>query len=233
MIVSVSFLKLLVTAMVIVLLFSCAGTQKQKAILFTEKENALQFVDSLQGFQAVGEAALTIRGERYRGKISVLLKDGSDFSCEVYGPFAQTIASITSDKDSARFNFEERIYDLSIHDRISTIPFFTIYPFIFSDFVRILTGRIVSQELFSNEPSKVKELRRKTVYTWSSDSLKMEVETAKNGKTVLNIRYSAIKGPSWTLTCSSYKNGICKEIYFKSDEKNYFSLEFDKITFRK
>ncbi len=216
---------------VIPLLVCCAATQSRKVILESAQNAILNLPDSLERFNAVGDVAFSLHGERFRGKIDVSIHDWSRFTCEIYGPFAQSIASITSKGDSACIQVEEKEYAAGIKDDVATIPFFTIYPFIIEDVIRILTGRIIKRNLFEQDPVETRILRGRKEYVWSSDSIHIFASLPNNRKKKMRITYSGVKDSHWKLEFSSFKNRISKEIYFESDEKNYFLLEFKKLIF--
>ncbi len=218
----------LVLLTVVIYMVSCAHTQK-KILPEEQKQLYSFFVDSLETVKAYGNIAFSLHGERYRGTITVSLQNWTDFTCEVYTPFAQTIASISSDMDSAEIIIEDREYRIGVFDEVSTIPFFTIYPFIFNDLIRILTGRIIKRDYIISDPSKVVVKGRRTEYIWQSDSLTVSMNSSRGGKKIKRINYNATGGLPWKLEFSSFKNGISKEIYFESEEKNYFSLVFNTI----
>ena len=138
-----------------VLFFSCAGTQKQKSLFASGKNMSHLLVDRTDKFEAAGDIAVSSRGGRYRGKMSVTIKEGDIFSCDLYSPFGQIVASFTSDKDSARIGIGELEYRVGINDNLSFVPFLMQYPFIFSDLIRILTGRIYKSNCFSTEADSV------------------------------------------------------------------------------
>lgn len=223
-----SCLKFLLTALFL-LFFSCAGTQKQKTLFTAEKNISSLIVDRMDSFKATGDIAVSYRGERHRGKMFVAVKNEHMFICEFYTPFAQILASFVSDKDSARISIGELEYRIGINENVSFIPFLTQYPFIFSDLIRILTGRVYKSGCFSDEADTLRRERRRKVYEWISDSVKISVAVSGNGKKIKSISCSKAGEPNWKLNYSSFIDGISRKIDFESGENNYFSLVFESI----
>ena len=225
------FLSYLTTVLIalLLLLLSCTGTQKKKSVLPYEQSLSSLFVDKLDRFEGTGNVEVSFKGERYRGKVLVLINNRDNFVCDFYDPFAHLVASLTSDKDSAKITIGENEYRIAINDNVSFIPYLTQYPFIFSDFIRIITGRVYKREYFSLDADSINEERRRKVYKWISDSLTLSVVASSSGKKIKRVVYTALKDFKWTLEYSSFENGISRKINFESGEKNYFSLEFDTI----
>lgn len=221
-------LKVLLIALPL-LLFSCAGTQSRKSLFTTEKSISSMLVDRLDRFEATGDIAISYRGERHRGKMFVSIKDGDNFICDFYTPFAQIIASFISGKDSAEIIIGEHEYRIGINDHLSFVPFLSQYPFIFNDFIRILSGRVYKSECFSLEVDTIRIEGRRKTYEWISDSVKISVTVSGNGKKIKSVSCSTLGEPRWKLEYSSFKGGISRKIDFKSGEKNYFSLVFERI----
>lgn len=226
-----SMKRIIFTAAAVIFL-SCANTQKITAFHSEQSVSSL-LIDTLDKFEATGDVAFSIEGERYRGKMTVSLLERTNFVCYFYTPFAQLIASITSDEDSATVIVEERKYRIGINDNLSSIPYFTVYPFSFNDFIRIITGRIFKRDCFNLDADNVAKKGRRIVYEWITDSLHISVMVSNNGRKIKNIIYAATnsKDGPWELEFSSFKNGISKEIRFESKKKNYFSLVLNKVRF--
>ena len=213
----------------LMILLSCTGTPKQKSVLFSKESLSSLLADKLDRFEASGDIAVSFRGERYRGKIVVTLKDGYNFVCDFYSPFAQIIASLISDKDSAKIIIGENEYRIGVNDNLTLIPFLTHYPFIFSDFIRIITGRVYKRDCFYLDADSIRQEGRREVYEWISDSLNISAMVSGNGKRIKSVSYTALKDSLWKLEYSSFKDGVSRKISFQSEEKNYFSLVFNKI----
>ena len=211
-----------------VTLVSCTATRR---LIVQDNYHTISriFVDSVEAMKGFGDIAFSFHGERYRGKLAVSVKEYNHFTGEFYTPFAQTIAAISSDGDSALITIDDRDYKISTAETVSTVPFFTQYPFIFNDLIRILTGRIIRYDIFDSQPSKQKRKRRHVEYIWQADSITVVVGSSRSTKKVRKILYYTNKGISWRIEYSSVRDGLCKEIYFESEGKNYFSLVFDEM----
>ena len=212
-----------------ILFFSCAGTQKQKSLFNTEKSISSMLVDRLDRFEATGDIAISYRGERHRGKMFVAIKDGGNFVCDFYSPFAQIIASFVSDKDSAQVSIGEHEYQIGINDNLSFVPFLSQYPFIFNDFIRILTGRIYKSDCFSSKVDSIWREGRRKVLQWVCDSVQVSVMVSGNGRKIKRISCSTPGESTWKLEYSSFKDGISRKVDFESGEKNYFSLVLESM----
>jgi hypothetical protein len=197
--------------------------------LGTEKRITSLLVDRLDKFEAEGDIAISYRGARHRGKMFVTIKDGGTFIGDFYSPFGQLLASFISKKDSATISIGELEYRVGINDNLSFVPFLMQYPFIFNDFIRILTGRIYKSECFSREADSIRRQGRKKIYEWVSDSVKVSVMVSGNGKKIKNISCVPLGESNWTLEYSSFSDGISRKIDFESGEKNYFLLVFESV----
>jgi hypothetical protein len=220
---------LFVLPALLLLFYSCAGTQKKRTLLDSSQGTSSLLRDKMDTFEARGDIAASFNGERHRGELFVSLKDGTVCTCVLYTPFAQILASFTSDNDSARIVLGKCEYRIGIHEDVSRVPFLTQYPFIFSDFIRILTGRVFKNDLVSRDADTVWEKGARKNYEWTSDSLAMAMTVSKVGRRIKSISYIALKGSQWKLVYASFKNGISRKINFESGEKSYFSLVFDSI----
>lgn len=190
-------------------------------------------VDSIQTFKGYGNLDLSFEGEHLRGRITVLLNKNGHFTVNIYSLFGHEIASIASGADSAFIIVGGRQQKISIHDSLSIIPFFSKYPFIFSDFVRILTGRLVDIGCFQLKSVSYEQKRRKFFVEWECDSFKIIIHISGRKGKIRSVTYSDKVTDNWKLHYKSIKAGICKEIYFESYGKNYFSIEFESQTFGK
>ena len=226
---SLFFCPSIIIIALILFLLSCTGTPKQKSVLISKKSLSSLITDKLDRFEASGDFAVSFSSERYRGEIVVTLNERYNFVCDLYSPFGQIIATFISDKDSAKINMGENEYRIGVYDNLSIIPFLTDYPFIFSDFVRIITGRVIKRDCFYPDADTVWQEGRRDVYEWISDSVNISAMVSSDGKRIKNVSCTALKGPFWKLEYSSFKNGISRKISFESGEKNYFSLVFDKM----
>ena len=212
-----------------ILIISCAHTQKQKSLFSVEKNISSLLVDRLDRFEATGDIAISYRGERHRGKMFVAIRDRSKFVCDFYSPFGHILASFISEKDSAWISIGELEYRVGINDNLSFVPYLMQYPFIFNDFIRILTGRIYKSDCFSSKVNSTWREGRRKVLQWVCDSVQVSVTVSGNGKKIKRISCSELEDSIWKLEYSSFKDGISRKVDFKSGEKNYFSLVFENI----
>lgn len=219
----------LLTLVIPMLFLSCAGMQRQKFLLNNEMDLSLLLVDKLDKFEASGDVSILFERERHQAEIYAAIKEEGNFICEIYGPFAQVIASFISDQDSARITLGDHEYRIGINDNLSFIPFLKKYPFIFTDFIRILSGRVYKSNCFSDNADTLWREGRRHVYQWISDSVRVSAAVSRKGKKIKNVTFSTLGVPYWKLEYSSFNKGISRKINFLSGEKNYFSIVFESI----
>jgi hypothetical protein len=211
------------------IVLSCAGTRNPAYRSDEAINTAYLFNDSLAMFHAAGDVFFSLQGERHKTQAVVELKKNTDFSCSIYGPFMQPVAVLSSNTDSARIYVEEQEFRYSINDTVQNIPFFKGFPIIFSDMVRILTGRVIKKDVFLCDPSRQEDKGREKIMYWESDSLTVQMVLVHGGKKVKLLRYEVGGTRPWTCEYSLFEDGLFKEMQFRVDEKNYFSLKYDHI----
>jgi hypothetical protein len=215
-----------------IMLFSCAALHNARHEKIQDTTICALVLDTLHYFNAFGSISLSVKGEKFKGNIAVLLSDTTGFDCTIYSPFAQIVAVISSKNDSAVCSAGDKTTRIGIHDSIGSLQFFFQYPFTFYDVVRILTGRTTNKTFCSLQPDSIYSVRRKEVFRWIKDSVTIDIYFSKYGQKIERVNYINKKGRFWELTLSSMKNGISKVIYFHDSEMNYFSIKYDRISFQ-
>lgn len=192
---------------------------------------AIKPLETLVRFNGFGDITIKAGKERFHGKFDVSLRDTNQFCCDIYSPLAQTLATITASAESVTVEFQNQTYAFHLFDTVSQIPFLANYSFNFSDLIRILTGRLLKQELFYSDADTIKKYRGKTEYQWKSEQYRLEmvVDNRKGGK-IKQICYSTTLKPSWHIFWRSFRNGLFKELYFMGGENNYFLISFEKMS---
>jgi hypothetical protein len=224
-------MKRMLISVFLALIVSCAATQKQNSLININREIESLAKNKFVGFKATGDIVYSIGGGRHRGRITQSIDQHMNFKCYFYTPFAQMLASVESDEDSAIIVIGEQEHRISRYDKIYIIPYFTIFPFSFSEFVRIITGRTIRNKTFAKAPSFNEKERNQTVLTWQTDSMNISLTYSKRKKRINSIVYTSLTDNPWKLTLSIFKGGICREIFFKSHNGDYFSLAFNKVEF--
>ena len=209
-------------------LISCAG---KRSVAGSIQNMPMLTEDTIAIVKAAGEVSGSYKGERFRGRIAIVYDPGKSFNCDIYSSFAHSIASIVSDNDSAEISIGEQEYGIGVNDSISFLPFFTTFPFIFNDFARIISGRMINKECLSGYLDALEAHQEEKVFRYQCDSASVSCAVSKRGRKIKSIECKALRGVRWTITYSSFKNGLSRQIQYAGDEKNSFSLKFDTMTY--
>lgn len=230
-------MKKIVLIFIVTLVFVTNCTNRQ-LLQYPPDQTPLQFlksyfIDTVTTLKTFGDITFAYEGEIYQGKIGVVVHDTSEFTCRVYSPFGQTIASFMVDGDSARITVMDEQYMLDKNDSIHRIPFLRNFRFSVNDFVHIFTGRIYYTDFLYQHPDHIDESdkHQHVQYTWNLDSLDVSLLLQGRSEKDISVIYHEPLSVHWTLKMSSFKDGLSKEIYFKASKKNYFYIRFDKITY--
>jgi len=208
------------------LLVCCAG--RRTSTVSRQQAPVLQ-QDTISLFKAVGDVDGSYKGEKFRGKIAVVYDAETGFSCDIYSAFAHTIASISSDDDSADISIGSEEYRIGVNDSISFLPFFNTFPFIFNDLVRIITGRVIEKECVLRRLDAAGASLEENIFTFLCDSVDISCTVSQKRGKIKMIEYKAMSGIPWTLTYTSFKYGISRKVYFNRGVKDNFSLKYEEI----
>ncbi|MGD9199990.1 MAG: hypothetical protein PVI26_00365 [Chitinispirillia bacterium] len=209
----------------IIISLDCSKIRNQRSLTdINRNKDRFFFIDTLNSFQASGDLKLSVDGERFRGKVDIIIKERTNFESTVYTPFSMVIASFRSIKDSVFMEIGESKYTGCLTDTINSLSFFPSIPFNFSDLIRILTGRIIKVDCLLKEI----QLSRRNIIRSQCDSLTFKLILTKNKLKVKSVNISFSHGKSlWSADFSKFRNGFSEDIEIISNKSDYLELRLN------
>ncbi len=191
--------------------------------------------DSVCAVKGFGELGITAGGRRLTATIELQWRGDSDFTLNLYSPFGGLIASAAGDS-TGEWTVSEGTSSFKKlpRDSVELGHGMIDYPFSYSDFLHILSGRLPDCGIMRKDADSLFLNGKKAFLHWYGTSMygrTMTVTAIINRKhsSVTDVIYHVTKEPAWDLTFSSFTRGVAKEIRFKDAHKNYFHLSYEKM----
>jgi hypothetical protein len=200
-------------------------------------DNYDKLTDSLINFDSpakvigAGNIALNVQGEKFSGTINFQLIKNESFHADIYSILGTVVASIDGDTNRGVFNFNGKEYVFPVDSTMDSLPFNWSKHIIYREFVELLTANLSSLATIMKErPTSISNSGHISTTIWDlSDSLiTLIVDRSGFKAKTLMVKNSR---ENWLIVFSNFKKQIAQSILFKDDEKNYFSINYEKLKY--
>lgn len=215
-----------------VFLFSCtkppppggAGNSGDVDSLFS----TLYTVQNPVHMQCQGDMLFSLDGERFNCAIDMDWKRSGAFKADLFTAFGQTIASILADSMAGKIKTPTLNMSFDLDQTMDSLPLTSARELTFREFSRYLTGRMPQYRFLSGKPDSVLRDHDRISLIWNRDSVIVKAFIKGDPARIDRVVYQRPNGGE--LSFGAFKQGIAREIAFKEDDKNYFSVRYKNIT---
>lgn len=193
--------------------------------------NTLVTRDTYRGFlNASGEATICINGEIHNGTIDIQTGTSGALSASIYGPLGVSIASIRADSIEGSLVFDKGTRFFRRSQKMDSLPYAWGRDLSFNDLTAIITGGIPdSFKIVLNSPPDATQESKKTInLLWKTDNLTIKASIRKKDKYIEVMEFLCTRQMHWSLALSNFKQGFAYKIKVREDDKNYFSITYEK-----
>jgi hypothetical protein len=187
-----------------------------------------QLSENVPDFQGFGDLTLARNGEVNRLYLTVI-KHGAQFQALLQSPFGQTLATLEADQDTARIALGDSLYTHPRNQPLPQLSDFLHFSFTFDDLARILLGKLPDENLLSVPPDTLFTRRGLVHYVWRGDTMQAEITASRSKLKLKSVRLAYSQPVPQQLVLSSFRTCFAHEIHFRLDEKNYFTVNYERI----
>ena len=177
-----------------------------------------------------GGISIAVDGERYSGSADVKWKNSGVFRADFYSPFGTLVASVNADSVSGTVFLDDKEYVFRLEQTMDSLPFIWGRHITFRQFGFILTGQ-VPQNLVSigSKPDTIVTRGKYASVIWKTDQFEIDAKVSRRSSDLDLLRFSFIGQEHWNMQFSSIKEGLARSIEIKEDDRNYFSIRYERL----
>jgi hypothetical protein len=182
-------------------------------------------------FSANGKAIIATDRERYQGSIDVSCDSNGVFNALWYGPLGIVVASLAADTVSGVVTVDNGTFAFRRDQTMDTLPFAWGGGLRFGDQIDIISGRIPGPVgSVACGPYDSLWIKKKAInMRWKTDNMTILAVVGRKTGMIEKI-VATIKGKKpWTLTMDRFRNGSAYKIEVKEDDRNYFSIHYERV----
>jgi hypothetical protein len=183
---------------------------------------------------AGGDAVICINGDAHHGNVDMASGAAGTFAATFYGPLGIIIASVTADSLQGTVILDNGRYTFRRDRTMDTLPFAWGRDLTFDDLTELVAGKTpASVRAITAGPPDSIGFKKKTINTrWKTDILEVYADVRKKTNNIERLTVKGINKKQWSLTLSSFRDGMAYKIGLKEDDTNYFSINYRKVRFR-
>jgi hypothetical protein len=182
-------------------------------------------------FRANGKTVIATDRERYQGSIDVSCDSNGFFNAQWYGPLGIVVASLAADTASGVVTVDKGTFAFLRDQAMDTLPFAWGGGMRFDDFIDIISGRIPGPVgTVASGPYDSLWIKKKAInMLWKTDNMAVMAVVGRKNRVIEKIVATMTGIKPWILTLDRFKNGIAYKIEIKEDDRNYFSIHYERI----
>jgi hypothetical protein len=179
--------------------------------------------------KAFGDITLVEREQRFRLKIALQINAQGYLIADIFTPFGSSVATLFTDSSGGTIEAPQQHYRFTNDQPLSTLSYFSNFPFTFGEFVHIITGDYtVFKELLA-QPDSSFSSPKTTRFEWHRNDFSAGAILNNRSGELSSLKAHTTMGERWEVSFDRFHHGIPREIIYKVDEVNYFMLTWDKI----
>jgi len=213
--------------------FSCAPA------VFIDKNEINRIISPVSSvgpppaFKGAGNVRIAINEERATGGFTLNKENPDLIHADIYSPFGTITGTIQVDGNGGEMRYNDKTTAFSLDQTMDSLPFRWGKHVTFREFGHYITCRIPHKPIFREPPDTIIGKRHKNIAYWKTDSFTVAVTVGSRERNVANIIFMftdpANGTDRWQLRFSEFKQDLPYSISMMDNEKNYFSIIYDKI----
>ncbi len=190
--------------------------------------------DAVRSFGGNGDVVFVKNGEQFSASFDIL-KRGSVFSAQLYGPLGMTYAWIRAITAMRCCFTGDSQYTQNPSQHIRVGQGFLEYPLTWEEMLAAITLRYPCVADLRNWPDSMFTEKKTTRLLWKAHRFInriTDISVSLDNKTdrLSEIAYNVDEKGGWQLVFSDFLDGHAKEIRFVSSDSNYFYVKYHALT---
>lgn len=196
-------------------------------------QSTLQQGARSQPFIASGETTICIGGEVHSGAVDAKLDSNGLFAANIYGPLGILIASVSADTEQGSVTTEKGMQSFRRDQTMDTLPFAWGSNCTFNDLIAVFSGRAPESlaVILDCPPDSISDKKKTINIIWNTDILRAGMTIRKKTNRVETVFFQHKKNAVWYLKLAGFRQGRAYKIELREDDRNYFSITYEKIRY--
>lgn len=177
-----------------------------------------------------GTVKMAVAGERHSAVVDVHKANGT-VKASLYSSFGAPVGFFAAGSDSGVMSFQGEKRTLAIDQPLDADMFPWAENILIGDLATLLCGRLPPRFSFPRLPDERINGRGKSILVWKSDTVTLSLVFLRHSlrlkRSILEIHPRGNAG--LTVTCGSFFKGTARFISLDVDDRNYFSLKYEKL----
>lgn len=186
----------------------------------------IEFNELPQKIRGSGDISISADGKGYYGYADINWERSGTFRADFYSPFGTTIASVRADSVNGIASIQEERHEFKINEKIDFLPQGLGSSLTFGELMGLLTGQVsFFCEKLKAEPDSTVSQNRSTALFWKDGDVTIRVDVSKKTR----IQSVLMQSQGWNVKFESIKEKLARNIEFREDDKNYFSIKYEQL----
>jgi hypothetical protein len=182
-------------------------------------------------FRGTGEVTVAVDGEASSGSFVISKGPGNCLKVDMYSLIGSVVASVRSDSLQGEITLNDKRYSMGFGQTMDSLPFRWGALLRFGEFIRYSACSMPDLSMMRREPDSISGIHGKTAAVWRIDSSEVTVSIGRRVEEVVFdfARFAADSQSRWQMRFSRFRGEIPYSITLIDDERNYFSINYEKI----
>jgi hypothetical protein len=187
---------------------------------------------SIRGY---GEIDYAENGSKQTGSFDVEWAAPDSFNVHFYSPFGTILGKASANIDSGFITFDNKVHRVSLHQNLDSLFLLRGYGLQLYSLVILMTGRVLSEVVPDRRPDSSFILKKYRIQYWNNEGRTVKYFFSKDFRRLNRIVYNYKDGSEtgYQIIFRSFREGFSRYISVSVDDRNYFSLKFEALRYKK
>lgn len=219
---------LLFNLLSIAVIISCIPPPPENEVKnrFLEKLAAPKKIKQLQ---AGGAVEISIDGQYYSGSADVQSRGDTLFKIDVFSVFGTPVLNLKYNSKGASVSFQDSSFYIEKASCMGVLPFEWANLITIDQFIHLLQSDFEIVRTFLNSVPREIEEKRFFKLVWEDSTVSVQQIIHKRSGKIVSLIIKPDKSQNSEIRISEFSDNFARKYRFIDDNKNYFSINYEKI----
>lgn len=190
--------------------------------------------DPLISIRGYGEICYSEKGSKQTGSFDVDWVSPDTFNVHFYSPFGTMLGTASANADSGLITFDNKAHRVSLDQNLDPLFLLRGYGLQLRSLVTIMTGRVLPEVVLDRKPDSSYIQKKERIHCWNVDGKAVKYFFSKDLRRLNRIVYNySSTEKQYQIIFRSFRDGFSRYISVGADDRNYFSLKFEALRYKK
>jgi hypothetical protein len=193
--------------------------------------NNLLSSDKPHRMLAGGSVDVALEGQLFSGSADIRSWGDSAFKLNVYSMLGSSVLNIDCDSSRANVVFQDSNFQIYRSQTMEPLPYRWAKRITVEQFIGLLQSKFYKLDILNNSKPGFFGSKRDVKFIWEDSVSKVQLVVHKRSNTIVLLSIQPDKKAPSEIRISDFFGTTARKYKFFDDNRNYFSIHYDKVRF--